>query len=175
MLVISIAALAEERIIGSSKGKIPWKLPRDKAHFRACTAGRWLLVGRKTYSEMTGWFEDRTPIVLTSDREFRTNVSGHRVAHSLAEAIDLARGAGVSELMVCGGAHTYATALPMTDRLILTRIALKVDDENAPRFPEFETSGEWQLISAEEWPAEDGGPAARLEMYDRIRGSDKLI
>lgn len=170
MLVVLVAAVAEDLVIGSATGGIPWNVSRDKAHFRARTAGRWLLVGRHTYGEMIGWFEDRTPIVLTSDKSFRPSAPGHRVATTLAQALDIAHNSGASELVVCGGAGTYASALYMADKLVLTRIHTHVDGAaDAPRFPDFKKAGNWRLVGAEDWPAEVGSPSARLEIYDRIR------
>ncbi len=162
-----IAALAEDRVIGSASGGIPWDLPRDRAHFRARTEGRWLLVGRRTYAEMEGWFGDRTPIILTKQPDFRPRHPAHRVVASPAAALDLARANGVGELIVCGGAEVYAATLPLAGCLVLTRIGLHVDIPDPVRFPDFESSGEWRLSHTETWPAADGGPAARCEIHAR--------
>jgi len=166
MLVSLIAALAHDRVIGSSTGRIPWDLPRDRAHFRQRTEGRWLLVGRTTYLEMEGWFGSRSPIVLTRDSEFSPHHPSHRIATSPAAAIDLARRNGARELLVCGGAGVYAATLPFADRLLLTRIDLAPAIPDPVRFPDFESSGEWTLRHAESW---DTCPAARYEVYGRNR------
>src|SRR5690606_10330579 len=152
---------------GSDSGGIPWDLPRDRAHFRERTAGRWLLVGRRTYLEMEGWFGERVPIVLTRQPGFRPHHPGHRVAASPAAALALARAGGAGELLVCGGAQVYAATLPLADRLVLTRIGLRPEVPDPVRFPDFEGSGEWRLRYAETWPAADGGPSARREVYER--------
>jgi len=168
MLVTHIAAFAEGRILGSASGGIPWDLPRDRAHFRARTAGRWLLVGRKTYGEMEGWFGDRTPIVLTRDTGFLPFLPGHRVATSVSEALDIARANGVGELIVCGGAGVFAATLPFAHRLLLTRIDLRLELPDPVRFPDFSASGEWALRHVEVWAPDEGLPAARFEVYERI-------
>lgn len=169
MLLTLVAALAEDRIIGSASGGIPWDHPRDRAHFRARTAGRWLLAGRRTYLEMEGWFDDRIPIVLTQQPGFRPFHPAHRIATSPAAAVELARTNGASELLVCGGAAVYGATLPFADRLVLTRIALRADVADPVSFPDFETSGEWLLRHAESWPAEGDAPAARCEVHERTR------
>lgn len=169
MLVTLIAALAEDRVLGSASGGIPWDLRRDRDHFRDVTEGRWLVVGRRTYEEMEGWFGERTAIVLTRNQVFRTRRVSDRIANSSAAALDLARRNGVEELFVCGGAEVYGAMLPHADRLVLTRIALQPGVEDPVRFPDFEAAGEWRLRHLENWPAATPGePAARLEVHERI-------
>lgn len=168
MLVSLIAALASGRIIGSASGKIPWDHPRDRASFRAHTAGKWLLVGRRTYGEMEGWFGDRIPIVLTRDTSFRTFSPAHRVAADPAMALALARNHGAKALLVCGGAGVYASLLPFADRLLLTRLDLEVQVADPVRFPDFEGSGHWKLVHLEHWPAVPGNVAARYEVHVRV-------
>lgn len=169
MIVSLIAALGEDRILGTPDGGIPWDLPRDRAHFRACTAGKWLLVGRRTYGEMDGWFGERRPIVLTRSPEWRPAAPGHRVASSVPAAISLAKDEGAScELVVCGGAAVYAAALPFADRLVLTRIDWQGDDLAAPRFPDWERDARWRPIYRESWPADGENPhAATLSILAR--------
>lgn len=167
MLVTLMAALAGDRVIGEASGRIPWDHPRDRAHFRASTAGRWLLVGRRTYSEMEGWFGDRTPIILTRNAEFRPFSPAHRLARSVPAALDLARANGVPELIVCGGAAIYEASLPYADRLVLTRLAMVMQVAEPVQFPDFAGSGRWHLRRAEHWPADGSASPARLEVYDR--------
>jgi dihydrofolate reductase len=168
MLVTLIAALAGDRVIGEASGRIPWDHPRDRAHFRARTAGRWLLVGRRTYAEMEGWFGDRTPIILTRNEEFRPFSPAHRIANSVPAALDLARANGVPELIVCGGAAVYEATLPFADRLVLTRLAIALQVAEPVQFPDFASSGEWRLRQVEDWPGENGVSHARLEGYSRV-------
>ncbi len=168
MHVVLIAALARDRLLGSASGGIPWDHPRDRAHFRARTAGRWLLLGRQTYEEMQGWFLDHIPIVLTSQPSFRPAHPAHRHASSPAAAIALARANGAEELLVCGGAAVYAATLPLADRLILTQLDLQIELPDPLRFPDYTRSGQWQLRHAEYWPSEADSPAARCELYERI-------
>ncbi|WP_172683075.1 dihydrofolate reductase [Verrucomicrobium spinosum] len=68
-----IAAVDENLLLATAQG-IPWKLPDDVAHFRAYCAGKWLLLGRHTYEDMTGWFKpDQHPLVLTSTCGYEPN------------------------------------------------------------------------------------------------------
>ena len=149
MNVTLIAAVSEDGFISRGKG-VPWDLPADRVHFRAHTAGKWLLIGRKTYQEMLGWFKPgHHPLVLTRDEQFTPSV-GQRVS-SAVEAIALAQDAGVQELMVCGGAECYAAAMPHATKLLLTRVHTKLG-QGSP-FPEV-SGADWQEISHRELAAD---------------------
>ncbi|MCB1206246.1 MAG: dihydrofolate reductase [Verrucomicrobiae bacterium] len=168
MIVSLIAALASDRVIGSASGKIPWDHPRDRVHFRTRTAGNWLLVGRRTYDEMEGWFGKRIPIVLTRDPDFRPFSPAHRVARDPAAALALARGNGAKELIVCGGAEIFASLLPFSDRLLLTRLDLVAQVPDPVRFPDFSKSGDWKLAYLEQWSGDAENIAARYEVHERV-------
>lgn len=167
MLISLLAAMDRDRVIGSAEGRIPWDLPRDREHFRARTAGRWLLVGRATYGEMEGWFGDRIPLVLTGNPAFVPFEPSHRIAATPAAAIDLAAAGGADELVVIGGGKVFAATLPLADQILLTRIDLSSGVANPVRFPLFEDSDEWTLTHAEDWPGDGGIPDARYEVYAR--------
>lgn len=149
--VTMIVAMTQDRVIGSKSGGIPWSLPRDKAHFRFRTSGRWLLIGRTTYLEMKGWFGDRTPIVLTRTESFTPTSKSHRIANSVPQAIELAGKNGISELLVCGGSSVYDAALPFSDRLIVTKISFDGEVIEPVFFPEFEKDQQWELTERERW------------------------
>ena len=100
---------------------MPWDLPADRAQFREKTRGRWLLLGRRTYDEMTGWFRPgHVPLVLSRDASL--DVPGGRVVPSVHEALQLAGQAGEQELMCCGGAQVYALAMPQAHSLVITHV-----------------------------------------------------
>jgi dihydrofolate reductase len=142
-----IAALDENRLLANAQG-IPWKLPRDVAHFRAYTQGKWLLLGRRTYEEMTGWFTDHTPLVLSSQCGYEPNIG--RAVASVPQALALAQLAGESELICCGGAQVFATALPYADKLVLTKVHHDFPAGGKPvYFPEF-NENEWKTIDSQE-------------------------
>ena len=148
-----IAAMTEDYIIGSEDGFIPWDLPRDKEHFRSYTAGKWMLIGRKTYEEMGGWFTTQIPIVVTRQAGYSPTPS-HRIAHSVTDAITMARKSGATELVVSGGAGIFTAALPHANRLVITRIDGTVPAEKPTYFPKFESSGRWRQQYRERWPGD---------------------
>lgn len=162
-LLTLIAAVSEDGFISRGQG-VPWKLPADVAHFRAYTAGKWLLLGRRTYEEMIGWFRDHTPLVLSRDERFVPKI-GQRVG-SVEEALRLT---AADELVVCGGAHAYALALPLADRLVLTVVQTQLG-EGVP-FPTIAWS-EWTEVSCEPHPADSKhAHAFQIVTWERTPGA----
>jgi dihydrofolate reductase len=157
-----IAAVSEDGFISRGQG-VPWDLPRDRAHFRATTAGKWLLLGRRTYEEMLGWFRDHTPLVLTRDASFVPPIG--KAVSSVQQALDLAAKAGVEEIFVCGGSAAYELAFPHADRLLVTQVGTRLGAGVA--FPKIE-SPPWRLVSSLEHPADaENAHSMRFADYRR--------
>jgi dihydrofolate reductase len=148
MQVSIIAAVADNGVIGRD-GDLPWRLPADMRFFKRTTMGHHLVMGRKTWDSIGRPLSGRTMVVLTRDRD--AQIPGAHVVHDLREAIDLAREAGDSEVFVAGGAQVYAQALPLADRLLLTRVAATVDGD--VHFPEYDPSA-WVEVAREEHAAD---------------------
>lgn len=112
-----IVAVSSNLVIGKD-GRMPWHVSADLKRFKALTLGKPVLMGRKTHESIGRPLPGRNNIVLTSEPNYRAE--GCAVAHSLAEALDLAGNA--EELMVIGGSSLYERFLPEADRLYLTLI-----------------------------------------------------
>ena len=165
--VTLIAAISSDGFISRDKG-VPWDLPADRAHYRRCTAGKWLLLGRTTYEEMLGgWFKDHTPLVLSRDEKWRPPL-GRRVM-SAEQAIGLTKEAGETELVVCGGRVAFEQAMPFATRLILTRVDSALG-AGVP-FPRFDEGG-WTLVTTERHQGHPSFTIERLEKRDeKARGN----
>src|SRR6266536_2677097 len=116
MDIVLIAGVAENGVIGRS-GTMPWRLKSDMRHFRALTAGKPVVMGRKTYLSLSlKPLPGRTNIVVSRDTGF--TAPGVLVAPSLEAALEAARGdamrRGTGAVMVIGGADVYAQAMPIT-------------------------------------------------------------
>lgn len=146
-----IAAMARDRVIGTGRGGIPWRLPRDSRHFRHYTVGHHMLLGRKTFEEMDGWFTTQTPLILTRATDYDPLLG--QVVHDVPQAIQIAREAGDNELIVSGGASVYEAALPYVDELVLTLV--HADIEGQVQFPDYEAAAEWDEISRDDYPADE--------------------
>lgn len=151
--VILIAAVSTDGFISTGTG-VPWDLPADRTHFRRLTAGKWLLLGRRTFEEMRGWFRDHHPLVLT--RRPLPEPWQDAGVTSAAEAVARAAAAGAPELWVCGGSSAYAEAMPLADEIVLTRVADTLG-AGAP-FPAIDPSL-WQETRRAQPPKTAAGPA----------------
>ncbi len=145
-----IAAASRNRVL-ASHGQIPWHLPRDVAHFRARTAGSWLLLGRITYEQMNGWFQPgHVPVVMTRLANAFT-VPGGWAVPDLPSALECAASHGVGELVVCGGGQVYAAALPWAHEIILTTVETEVSGETLfPVLP----ADQWRAVNQQSFPAD---------------------
>jgi dihydrofolate reductase len=138
-----IVAVAENGVIGADGG-IPWQLPGDQAHFKQLTLGRCIVMGRGTHESIGRLLPGRSTIVVSRNHEYR--VEGALVAGSLESAIRMAIDRGDEEVFVVGGAALYCEALPLADRLHLTRVHADVPgDVHFPDPSERQAEG-WKLI-----------------------------
>lgn len=120
MRISLIVAMDQNSGIGIDN-RIPWRLPVDLKRFRSLTLGHHLLVGRRTFDSIGRPLPGRKMIVLTRDPGLHVDQS--LIVNSLAAAIELARQAGETELFIGGGSDIYALALPLANRIYLTRVA----------------------------------------------------
>ncbi len=145
----------DNRLLADEHG-IPWHQPKDISHFRHYTQGKWLLVGRRTFGEMQGWFTDHTPLILSSQCGYTPAIG--RVVASVPQAMAQAEAAEQNELVCCGGGQVYAAALPYADKLVLTRIQHQfVTSSKAIYFPNWNHE-EWLEIDRREIPMDEVNP-----------------
>jgi dihydrofolate reductase len=158
MRLSAIVAMAANRCIGKDN-TLPWRLPADLKRFKQLTLGHTLIMGRKTYESIGRPLPGRTTIVVTRQRDYAPE--GVRVAHSLEQALELAR--GDDEVFIAGGADLYRQALERVRRLYLTRIDREYPGDTF--FPELELSG-WRLVTEEHHPATDTEPPFSFLTYE---------
>lgn len=131
-----VAAYAANRVIGD-RGRIPWHLSEDFAHFKATTMGGVLVMGRATYDSIGRPLPGRTTIVVTRNPVWSPD--GVLVAHSLDDALALAA-EQPGETFVVGGTQIYQQALPLATHQVLTEVDLA--PEGDAYYPEFDLA-EW--------------------------------
>jgi dihydrofolate reductase len=162
-----VAAVARNGVIGRD-GALPWRLPRDLARLKRLTTGHCVLMGRRTWESIGRPLPERTNIVITRDARFAP--AGAVVAHGVEAAIAEARARGETEAFVLGGEAIYAAALPLADRLYLTRVHADVPGD--VRFPSLEAVDArrgWRLVREEHHPA-DARHAHAFTFQDWERG-----
>ncbi len=154
MRIALVAALARNGIIGKGNA-LPWHLPADLRHFRRLTLGKPVLMGRRTYESIGHPLPERINIVVSRTPNYRA--PGSIVVSSLEDGIEagIAMAGDCEELMVIGGAALYRAALPLAERLYLTRIEAEVEGD--VRFVDYEEA-EWEEVAREEHPADARNP-----------------
>ena len=156
-----IVAVANNNVIGG-QNKLLWNLPADLKHFKDVTSGHAIIMGRKTFESIGRPLPNRQNIVVTRDASYTHE--GVKAAHSLEEALELAghppvipAKAGIqldsgseagmaNEVFVIGGGELFRQALPLADRVYLTKI--DADFEGDAFFPEL--GPDWKEVSREE-------------------------
>lgn len=147
MRLTLIAAVADDRVIGRSNS-LPWYLPADLRRFKRLTTGHTVIMGRKTYESMGRPLPDRRNLAISSSKDFRP--AGVTVVPSMEDALKLAKDDG--EVFVIGGARVFEAALPVADRLELTRVHAAIPGD--VYFPPMNPA-DWTLVSEEKHPADD--------------------
>ena len=144
MIVSLIVAMDERGGIGL-RNRVPWHLPTDLKRFKALTMGHHLIVGRKTYESIGRALPGRTMIIVTRSKDYRAEACW--VVSSLPEALRLAEERGETEAFIGGGGSIYAQALPVADRIYLTRVHVVVEADVV--FPVWEEDG-WRVVRRED-------------------------
>ena len=155
MLISAIVAVSENNVIGRD-GHLPWHLSQDLKRFKAITTGHAIVLGRKNYEDIGRPLPNRTNYVLTRNKNFLA--PGCIVCSSLEEAIEAARAAGETECFIIGGAAVYREAMPLVEKLYLTRVLSHVDGD--VYFPEWGES--FQKESEEAFPADEKNDFATI-------------
>lgn len=129
-----IVAAADNNVIGMDN-KMPWHIPADFKHFKEITTGKPCIMGRKTYESILDQLgkplPNRSSIVISRQGYTHTGATS---ASTLEQAIEIACKLH-DEVMVIGGAQIYKLALPLADRIYLTRV--HKTPEGDAHFPEF--------------------------------------
>lgn len=150
-----IVAVARNGIIGRD-GRMPWHNPSELAYFKSVTMGKPVVMGRKTFQSIGRPLPGRRNIVVTRDTAFHP--AGVEIASSLTAALALAStptagaappAAPPDEIMIIGGAQIYAEALPLADRIYLTRI--DADPVGDTSFPALDPT-RWREVSRRDLP-----------------------
>ena len=138
-----VAARARNGVIGY-RGKIPWRIPADFAHFKAMTIGHPLILGRTTFEGIGSPLPRRQSIVLTRDPSW--SYEGVLVAPSIDEALALA--ADLDDVVsIGGGAAVYEVAMPHATHQILTEV--QTEPEGDTHYPAFD-EGAWRETACED-------------------------
>lgn len=160
-VVALIVAAADNDVIGKGNA-LPWRLSADLKYFKARTLGKPVLMGRLTWESIGRPLPGRPNIVVTRNADY--SAAGATVVNSLEAAIAAARQYTTNEIMVIGGAEIYRQALPLADRVYLTRVHVDVEDGDASFLL---PAADWVLTWQQFHAAAKDQPACTFRVYAR--------
>ncbi|WP_418284187.1 dihydrofolate reductase [Halorubrum sp. DTA46] len=149
MQLVSVAALAENRVIGRD-GEVPWDhIEADVRQYRERVAGSPVILGRRTFDSMRDDLPGARQIVVSRSVD-AIDVPTAAVADGVEAAIELARET-VAEgdypdetVYVLGGGAIYELFQPHVDRMALSHVHGAYEGDT--RFPAWDDD-EWAVDS----------------------------
>lgn len=143
MNITLVVAASQNNAIGKDN-QLLWHLPKDMRFFKNTTWALPILMGRKTFESMgSRLLPGRLNIILT--KQLGLTIEGAIVVNTMDEAIAVAKKEDYKELMVIGGGQIYEMALPIANKVWLTRVHTHIDGDTF--FPVL--GNEWEKQSAE--------------------------
>jgi dihydrofolate reductase len=100
-------------------------------------------MGRKTWESLGKPLPGRIHIVITRQKDFKA--PGATVVNSLEEALVMS--SGDQEVFIFGGGEIFAKALPVVQKIYLTRVHAKIHGDTF--FPKFDLM-DWKIVSIED-------------------------
>jgi dihydrofolate reductase len=143
MTISTIVATAKNNVIGKDND-IPWYLPADLKYFKKTTLNHHIIMGRNCFESIGRPLPKRTNIVITRNPFFVA--TGCIVAHSIAEALEIAENNGETEAFIIGGGMIYEQSAALWDKIYLTEVDLEVEGDVF--FPKIDFS-DWKEIFCE--------------------------
>jgi dihydrofolate reductase len=152
MILSAVVVVDENNGIGKNN-QLLVHFPADLKHFKKITSGHTIIMGRKTYESMGKALPNRRNIVISRNKGYQ--LSDAEITHSLENAIDLA--SAESEIFIIGGAEIFKQALPLLNKIYLTRIYKSFEADTF--FPQINPT-EWAEEEREEHQADEKTPFA---------------
>lgn len=164
--VSMIVAATRNQVIGRDN-QMPWHLPDDLRYFKQRTLGKPIIMGRKTWESLGRPLPGRLNIVVT--RQADAEYAGAEVFSDLAAALQRGREwaaqQGVDEVMLIGGGQLYQQALPLAQRVYLTRIDLELEGDTF--FPVLDPQ-QWRKTDTQTHAPHNEQPGYTFEVWQRI-------
>ena len=147
MILSIVVATGKNGEIGKDN-RLLWHLPADMKYFKSLTTGHPIIMGRHTYESIGRPLPNRRNIVITRQKDLQ--IIGVEVVNSLEEAMALVK--DDPEIMVIGGADVYKQALPLAQRIYITRVNATMEADRF--FPTF-NANDWNIQVNIDHPADE--------------------
>jgi dihydrofolate reductase len=152
MIISLIVAASTNNAIGKDN-KLLWHLPNDMKFFKNTTWGMPVVMGRKTFEALAGEpLPGRFNFVVTRQLGWQPTRKSVRVAPGLRAALDMAKETDCKETFVIGGGEIYKGAMPVADRIYMTRVHAVLEGDTF--FPVIDEK-DWGLVSELAFPADE--------------------
>ena len=158
-----IVAADREWGIGRDNGLLA-SLPSDMKYFREHTAGKVVVMGRKTLESMPGSkpLPNRVNYVLTANPDYEAD--GCVIVHDEYELFDALSQYSPDSVYLIGGGSLYTRFYRYCNRLYVTKIDAEL---NADTFiPDFDKDPDYEVISESE-PVTENGITYRFVIYQK--------
>ena len=165
-MISLIVAKAENNVIGRNN-TLPWRIPAELQHFKQCTMGKPIIMGRKTFESLGRVLPGRPHIIIS--RQEMTVPDNCHLVHSLHAAFETGQGLlseNNDEMVVIGGAEIYRQAMNYVDTLYVTEVQLA--PEGDAFFPEIDQRI-WQPVASRLERDSNSAIAYRIVTYQRIK------
>ncbi len=143
-----VAAMSKPAQFIGKNNQLLWHIPADLKRFKALTLGKPIIMGRKTFESIVAVLGKplpaRTNIVVTRDTNYQP--IGALIAHSLTDAISLAKQENPTEIHIGGGGEIYKEALPLASKLYITWVESTVIGDTI--FPDF--LSDFKVVASQE-------------------------
>lgn len=148
MELVSVAAVAENGVIGND-GEVPWPhLPEDVEQYRDRVAGSPVILGRRTFESMRGNLPGSRQIVVSRSVDAVDEATAI-VADGVESAIERARNLAPDGVVyVLGGGTIYALFQPHVDRMALSHVEGRYEGD--VRYPEWDEA-DWDPVAETEY------------------------
>jgi len=133
--IIIIAAIAQNGVIGTLKGEMPWHVKEEFAHFKNTTFGFPVIMGRKTFETLGKPLKGRLNIIVTSSTNLAFKDNEAIVKHSLTEAVDYCKKGNYEKVFIIGGREIYSQTIAFADEMLLSFMKFSANGEVL--FPEY--------------------------------------
>ena len=151
MILSLVVAASTNNAIGKNN-QLLWQLPNDLKFFKNVTWAMPVAMGRKSFDSLGGKpLNGRLNIVITRQKDFAAD--GIVVVHNFNDAVFLAQQHDYKELMILGGGEIYKEAMPVADKIYITRVYAVFNDADT-FFPEIDPS-KFQLTSNQDFFKDD--------------------
>ena len=109
------------------KGKVPWDLPDEYAHFDELTFGKPVIMGRKSYEDHNSELTGRLNIVISAQVDFCL-AANIKLARNVTQAVDMAQKAG-NEYFVIGGVNVFIQTINKAQTVYETVIDTTIEGD----------------------------------------------